>query len=67
MEASNGSVQQYLNIRGNSIDDRLRLKWCKQAAEALDYCHTLKVLHCDLRPDNMLLTADLDLYVILEV
>ncbi|KAI4176469.1 MAG: hypothetical protein LQ343_001005 [Gyalolechia ehrenbergii] len=59
MEATNGSVQQYLNAWGNSIDDRLRLKWCQEAAEALDYCHTLNVLHCDLRPDNMLLNADL--------
>lgn len=61
MEATNGSVQQYLNDRGDSIDDRLRFKWCKEAAEALDYCHGLKVLHCDLRPDNMLLNANLDL------
>lgn len=61
MEAVNGSVQQYLHVQGSSIDDRLRLKWCKQASEALYYCHTRNVLHCDLRPDNMLLNADLDL------
>ncbi|KAI9747860.1 MAG: hypothetical protein M1835_001951, partial [Candelina submexicana] len=61
MEAANGNVQQYLNSGGNSIDYRLRLKWCKEAAEALTYCHTRNVLHCDLRPDNMLLNADLDL------
>ncbi|KAL8762866.1 MAG: hypothetical protein Q9184_001211 [Pyrenodesmia sp. 2 TL-2023] len=61
LEATNGSVQQYLNDRGDSIDERLRLKWCKEAAEAVDYCHELKVLHCDLRPDNMLLDANLDL------
>lgn len=61
MEAVNGSVQQYLNTKGSSINDQLRLKWCKQAAEALYYCHTRKVLHCDLRPDNMLLDTDLDL------
>lgn len=61
MEATNGSVQQYLNDRGDSIDNRLRLKWCQEAAEALDYYHGLKVLHCNLRPDNMLLNANLDL------
>lgn len=60
-EAVNGDVQQYLSSHGSSIDDRLRLKWCKEAAEALTYCHTMKVLHCDLRPENMLLNADLDL------
>lgn len=61
MEAVDGSVQQYLNTKGSLIDDQLRLNWCKQAAEALHYCHTRKVLHCDLRPDNMLLNTDLDL------
>lgn len=61
IEAANGSVQHYLNTQGSSIDHLLRLKWFKEAAEALYYCHTRKVLHCDLRPDNMLLNADLDL------
>ena len=61
IEAANGSVQHYLNTQGSSIDDLLRLKWCKEAAEALYYCHSRKVLHCDLRPDNMLLNAELEL------
>ena len=61
VEAANGSVQHYLNVQGSSTNDRLRLKWCKEAAEALYYCHSRKVLHCDLRPDNMLLNADLGL------
>jgi len=60
-EAVNGSVQNYLNVHANSIDDRLRVKWCREAAEALTYCHSQMVLHCDLRPDNMLPNANLDL------
>lgn len=61
MEATNGDVQQYLNVHGSSVNSRLRLKWCKEAAEALAYCHKMKVLHCDLRPDNMLLNSNFDL------
>lgn len=44
-----------------AIHQKLRLKWFKEAAEGLAYCHSRKVLHCDLRPDNMLLNADLSL------
>ncbi|KAL9611501.1 MAG: hypothetical protein Q9167_003860 [Letrouitia subvulpina] len=60
-EAAHGDLQQYINTYGSSIDERLRVKWCRQAAEALAHCHRQKILHCDLRPDNMLLSADLDL------
>ena len=59
IKATHGSVQRYLEVWINAIDDQSRTKWCQEAAETLDYCHTLKVLHCDLRPDNMLLNADL--------
>lgn len=61
MQAANGDVQQYLHNRGGLIHQKLRLKWCKEAAEGLAYCHSRNVLHCDLRPDNMLLNADLSL------
>ncbi|KAI9756835.1 MAG: hypothetical protein M4579_003671 [Chaenotheca gracillima] len=61
IESVHGDLQQYLSSEGSSIDERLRLKWCKQAAEALAYCHARNVIHCDLRPDNMLINADLEL------
>ena len=60
-EAPNGDVATYLTTRGDTIDVSSRLKWCKQAAEGLAYCHSHGVLHCDLRPDNMLLDVNLDL------
>jgi len=61
MEAVHGDVQRYLHDRRGSIPTKLRLKWCTEAAEGLAYCHSRGVLHCDLRPDNMLLNADLSL------
>ena len=60
-EASNGDVLRYLYNNGDTIDTALRLKWCRQAAEALSHCHAHGVLHCDLRPENMLLDHNLDL------
>ncbi len=54
-------MQQYLDAQGESINLRLRLKWCVEASAALAYCHARRVFHCDLRPDNMLLDAELDL------
>ena len=59
-EAPNGDVSTYLTTH-RDIDVSLRLKWCKQAAEGLAHCHAHGVLHCDLRPDNMLLDSNLDL------
>ena len=54
-------MQRYLVAQGESINLRLRLKWCIEASAALAYCHARRVFHCDLRPDNMVLNADLDL------
>jgi serine/threonine protein kinase len=39
-------------------------EWCVEASAALTYCHVRRVFHCDLRPDNMLLNAELNLFCI---
>ena len=38
-EADNGDVSTYLTSHGPTIDNAMRLKWCKQAAEGLAHCH----------------------------
>ena len=35
----------------------MRLKWCFQAAEAVQFIHQKGVIHSDLRPENFLLHA----------
>ena len=54
-DAEHGDIYRYMSSHKETIDDSLRLKWCKQAAEGIAYCHERGVLHCDLRPENMLL------------
>ena len=42
-----------------SLDQKLR--WCKQAAEAVKYIHEKHVIHCDINLRNFLLDDKLDL------
>ncbi|KAK2754035.1 hypothetical protein FQN54_007204 [Arachnomyces sp. PD_36] len=40
------------------------LKWSEQIAEGLAYLHSKKVIHCDFRPDNALVTDTNDVVLI---
>ncbi|CEM28178.1 unnamed protein product [Vitrella brassicaformis CCMP3155] len=37
--------------------ERQILEWCSQLASALDYIHRQNILHCDVKSDNIFLTA----------
>ncbi|KAJ5129551.1 uncharacterized protein N7515_005590 [Penicillium bovifimosum] len=54
-EASDGSLQKYIDQHHASIDISIRFKWRTQAAEAIEFIHQKGVIHSDLRPDNFLL------------
>jgi DNA-directed RNA polymerase specialized sigma24 family protein/tRNA A-37 threonylcarbamoyl transferase component Bud32 len=34
------------------------LRWVAEAADAIDHAHRMGVVHCDLKPSNLLLSAD---------
>lgn len=68
---ANGEVVTYLimpYIPGGTLRDLLRtaqmlpvektMHYLKQAAQAIDYAHSRKVLHRDIKPANMLLQQD---------
>lgn len=60
--AQEGSVKNYLaKIPPSHIPPKLRLKWSRQAAEAVDFIHSKNVIHCDIHPNNLLLDSDLDI------
>lgn len=58
--AINGDLHDLLT-NNPTISLLQRLTWCRQAAEAVAYTHSKRVLHCDIRPRNLLLDKDLNL------
>ncbi|OJD12316.1 serine/threonine protein kinase [Emergomyces pasteurianus Ep9510] len=60
VEANAGNLQTYLDNPSNVISTILRLQWCSQAAEAIQYIHQKDVIHSDLRPENYLLHRNSD-------
>jgi len=56
--AVNGDVYDYLKRNAASLEQRLQ--WCRQAAEGVAHTHFRRVLHCDIRPQNLLLDKSLD-------
>ncbi|RDL37460.1 Uncharacterized protein BP5553_04893 [Venustampulla echinocandica] len=58
--AVNGDLNSYIAANpGTSLDQRLQ--WCRQAAEAVEYLHKKRVIHCDINLRNLLLDKNLDL------
>lgn len=68
---ANGEVMTYLimpYIAGGTLRDLLRtspmlpvektMRYLRQAAQAIDYAHSQRVLHRDIKPANMLLQQD---------
>ncbi|XP_053993403.1 probable serine/threonine-protein kinase nek2 [Hylaeus volcanicus] len=58
-----GDLGRYLSYtvkKGHYLPEELILSWFRQLVNALDYCHTRKtgkVLHRDLKPQNILLSG----------
>ncbi|OAA66808.1 Protein kinase-like domain protein [Niveomyces insectorum RCEF 264] len=57
-EASHSDLQTYLDKHPEPPPPGQALRWCRQAAEAVAYIHSRGVLHCDLRPANLLVERD---------
>ena len=58
--AVNGDMHDFLALHP-TISLQQRLTWCRQTAEAVAYTHSKRVIHCDIRPRNLLLDKNLDL------
>jgi serine/threonine protein kinase len=56
--AENGTIEEYLQKR--KPPEEIVLRWSRQAAEALDFCHSKHVLHGDVRCGNLLLDRHLN-------
>jgi hypothetical protein len=49
-------LDDYADARGLSLPDRVRL--VRQAAAALAHAHHNRIVHCDVKPSNILVTAE---------
>jgi serine/threonine protein kinase len=60
--ATRGTVRDVLREPSYavSLTRRDRVRWCRQAAEAVAYIHTKGVIHCDISTRNFLLDEKLD-------
>ncbi|KAE8356832.1 kinase domain-containing protein [Aspergillus coremiiformis] len=59
----NGDLKTYLRAY-TSIPTGLKLKWAYQVAEGVDLLHQNGVIHCDIKPRNLLLDTALDIKII---
>ncbi len=55
----NGDLAKWLQVHGKLAIDVV-VRWLHQALQGLDYAHQRGILHRDLKPQNLLLTADGD-------
>ncbi|KAJ5093318.1 hypothetical protein N7456_009179 [Penicillium angulare] len=55
----NGNIREYIRENHQNLTPQLRLRWSRQAAEALSVLHRFEVIHCDLSPRNFLLDSNL--------
>ena len=58
------SLTDALEENGGPLSEETLTGWLKQVLEALQYCHSKGVIHRDLKPDNLLLTDDGQVYLI---
>ncbi|KAJ6016304.1 kinase domain containing protein [Penicillium herquei] len=59
----NGDLKTYLQAQ-NSIPRSLKLKWAYQIAEAVSLLHSNGIIHCDIKPRNLLLDTTLNIKII---
>jgi serine/threonine protein kinase len=58
--APNGNLHHHLTAHPETPVEQ-RMVWCLHLTKAVHYIHTKRILHCDIRHDNLLLDSNLNL------
>ncbi|XP_069929219.1 serine/threonine-protein kinase SIK1 [Oryctolagus cuniculus] len=58
--AKNGEMFDYLTSHGHLSEKEARRKFC-QILSAVEYCHNRRIVHRDLKTENLLLDANMDI------
>ncbi|KAJ3319246.1 hypothetical protein HDV06_006574 [Boothiomyces sp. JEL0866] len=53
-----GSLSAHIHSSNFQNDEPTKLRWTYQIASGLEYIHSKMHVHCDLKPENVLLTGD---------
>jgi serine/threonine protein kinase len=57
--AENIDLHRYLINKDNIIENPLKLKWAIEIVRAIQYLHSKRIIQCDIKAENILLTNDL--------
>lgn len=60
--AENGDLLDYINARGSLPEPEARHVF-RQMARAIAYCHSVNVIHRDLKCENIMLSRDMDVKI----
>ncbi|UJR36637.1 hypothetical protein I4U23_029356 [Adineta vaga] len=61
--AEHGTIIDFIRRFPTKVDWSLRLSWCINTSDALEYLHQSKILHRNLKSSNLLIGVDLRVHV----